>query len=52
MDAKDIEEKPQANLDVFGVHAVIGAAVDIYIRLSAELARCYKHGVSQTAWFP
>ena len=48
---KAIEEQPQANLDVFGVHAVMGSAVDAGIIQSAELTRCYRHGVSQTAWF-
>ena len=38
---KAIEEQPQANLDVFGVRAVIGAVVDAQITLSVELARCY-----------
>ena len=30
----------------------MGSAVDAGIIQSAELARCYRHGVSQTAWFP
>ena len=51
MTRKDIEEQPQANLDVFGVYAVIRRCRNSYKKVSAEYARCYRHGAYQPVLF-